>query len=265
MENGKKTALITGASSGIGYELAKLFARDKYDLIIVAQNSAELEAKADEFRQSGINVTTYACNLSNKAEVEQLCAQVQSSGAVVNVLVNDAGAGCYGLFKDTDIERELEIINLNIGALVMLTKHFVKEMVQRQEGKILNLASIASKVPGPWQSVYHGTKAFVLSFSEAIRQELTDSGVTVTSLLPGPTDTEFFATAHMEDSRIVQDKGALADPAKVAEDGYQALMNGDDKVISGFKNKMQVAMANITPDATVAKMMDKQQKPVEQS
>lgn len=263
MENNQKTALITGATSGIGYELAKLFVNDGYNLIIVSRSEEELQTTANELRQNGVQVTTIAKDLSKPDEAFALCEEVQGKGLQVDVLVNDAGQGLYGLFKDTDLQRELDMINLNISAMVILTKHFLKEMTGRNEGKILNLASIASKVPGPWQSVYHGTKAFVLSFSEAIRSELADTGVTVTSLLPGPTNTDFFNKAEMQDSKIVQDKEAMSDPADVAKDGYEALMAGEDKVVSGFKNKMQVLMSNISPDDTVADMMKKQQEPVE--
>lgn len=136
-------------------------------------------------------------------------------------------------------------------------------MIMRNEGKILNLASIASKTPGPWQSVYHGTKAFVYSFSEAIRYELKDNNITVTALLPGATDTDFFNKADMQESTIVQDKSSLSDPADVAKDGYEALMAGKDKVISGFKNKAMIGMSNLMPDTAVAAMMDIQQKPAE--
>ena len=132
-------------------------------------------------------------------------------------------------------------------------------------GKILNLASIASKVPGPWQSVYHGTKAFVLSFTEAIREELKDTDITITALMPGVTATDFFNKADMQSSKAVQDPEAMSDPADVAKDGFDALMSGDDKVISGLKNKMQIAMSNVTPDAVVAHQMAEQQKPVEEA
>jgi short-subunit dehydrogenase len=181
-----------------------------------------------------------------------------------DVLVNDAGQGLYGKFVDTDIKRELSIIQLNISSLVILTKLFLKDMIQRGEGKILNLSSVASKIPGPYQSVYHGTKAFVQSFTEAIRSEVKDSGVTITALLPGATDTDFFNKAEMQDSKIVQD-GKLADPATVAKDGYEALMNNDDMIVSGFKNKVQVAMSNILPDSMVADNVKKQQQPVTDS
>jgi len=146
---------------------------------------------------------------------------------------------------------------------VILTKHFLQEMVERNDGKILNLASIASKLPGPRQSVYHATKAFILSFSKALRSELSETNITVTALLPGVTDTDFFRKAEMLDSKAVQDKEAMADPADVAKDGYDALMVGDDKVISGFKNKVQVAASNLMPDSTVADALKKQQEPVQ--
>lgn len=261
MTNSKNYALITGATEGIGYELAKLFVKDKYNLIIVARHQQELEAKAQEFRQQGVEVITIAKDLFKREEAFALCEEVRAKGVEVSVLVNNAGQGVYGLFKDVEIERELDIIDLNIASTVILTKHFVKEMIAKNEGKILNLASIASKTPGPWQSVYHGTKAFVYSFSEAIRYELKDHNITVTALLPGATDTDFFNKADMNESKIVQET-SLADPADVAKDGYSALMAGDDKVISGFKNKAMIGMANLMPDTAVAAMMDKQQQPV---
>lgn len=263
MENNQKTALITGATSGIGHELAKLFANDGYNLIIVARNEDELAATSAGFQQSGIQVTTIAKDLSKPAEAFALCEEVQGKGLQVDVLVNDAGQGLYGLFKDTDVQRELDIINLNIAAVVILTKHFLKEMTARKEGKILNLASIASKLPGPWQSVYHGTKAFVLSFTEAIRSELAGTGITVTALMPGATNTDFFNKAEMQDSKMVQDKDSLSNPADVAKDGYEALMAGDDKIVSGFKNKMMILMSNISPDSMVAAQMNTMQAPVE--
>lgn len=259
-----KYALITGATSGIGYELAKLFAKDHYNLIIVSRNQAELEQKANELSsQYGIEVMPIAKDLFQREAAFELYEEVNQRGVQVNVLVNDAGQGQFGEFKDTDINRELDIIQLNISSLVVLTKCFLKDMVARNEGKILQLASIASKVPGPWQSVYHGTKAFVLSFTEAIRTELKDTNISVTALLPGATDTDFFNKAEMQDSKIVQ-AGGLSDPADVAKDGYEALMNNDDKVISGFKNKVQIGMSNMMPDSAVASMMDKQQGPVDE-
>lgn len=258
----QKFALITGATSGIGYELAKLFAKDKYNLIIVSRNSDELDIRAGEFKKEGIEVITFAADLFNREEAFNLCRDISARGIQVDVLVNNAGQGAYGLFKDNDIERELSIIDLNIASTVILTKHFVKEMVSRNSGKILNLASIASTTPGPWQAVYHGTKAFILSFSEGIRSELKDTDITVTALLPGATDTDFFNKADMTESKIVQEND-MSDPADVAKDGYDALMAGKDKIVSGFKNKVMVGMSHIMPDTMAAEQMKKQQEPTD--
>jgi len=263
MSNNQNYVLITGATSGIGYELAKLFAADHYNLAIVARNSAELETTAGELRQQGVEVITFAKDLFKREEAFALCEEVKDKGIQVDVLVNNAGQGIYGLFKDTDIEKELNILDLSIASTIILTKHFVKEMIARNSGKILNLASIASTTPRPWQSVYHGTKAFVLSFSEALRSELKDTEVTVTALQPGATDTDFFNKAGMTASKAVQDKDALSNPADVAKDGYDALMAGKEKVVSGFKNKVQVALGNITPDSMLAEQTKKQQEPAD--
>jgi short-subunit dehydrogenase len=263
LEN-KNYALITGATEGIGYELAKLFASDGYNLIIVARHIDELKRRSAEFSKQGVDVITIAKDLFKREDAFALCEEIQSRNIQIDVLVNNAGQGVYGLFKDTELERELEIVDLNIASTIIITKHFVKQMIARNYGKILNLASIASKTPGPWQSVYHGTKAFVYSFSEAIRYELKEYNITVTALLPGATDTDFFNKANMQQSRMVQDKSSLSDPADVARDGYEALMSGKDKIISGFKNKAMIGMSNILPDTSVASMMDMQQKPADE-
>ena len=264
MSNEKKYALITGATSGIGYELAKLFAQDQYNLVLISRDQQELEAKAEELKKYGVDVITMAKDLFIYDQAFSIHSELKSQGIEIDVLVNDAGQGVYGEFKDTDIQRELDIVNLNIGSLLILTKDFLKDMISRNSGKILNLASIASKVPGPWQSVYHGTKAFVLSFSEAIREEVKDYDITITALMPGATDTDFFNKAEMNDSKAVQDKDSLSDAADVAKDGFDALMAGKDKIISGFKNKVQVGMSNLLPDSKVAHTMYEQQKPVDE-
>lgn len=238
METQNKTALITGATSGIGLELAKLFAENKYNLVIIARSEEELQTTANELKQQfNIEVHTIAKDLFKKESPFEIYDEVQSKGMQINILVNDAGQGVYGEFADTDIYRELDIIQLNIGAYVSLTKLFLNDMISIKEGKILNVGSIAGEAPGPWQAIYHGTKAFVHSWSAAIRNELKDTGVTVTLLIPGATDTDFFHKADMEDSKILETK--LSDPAEVAKDGYEALMSGDDKVVSGLKNKAQ--------------------------
>lgn len=264
MSTNQKYALITGGTSGIGLELARLFAKDQYNLVLVARNTDELEKASSELKQEGVEVLTISKDLFNREAPLEVYNEVKSKGIQVDVLVNDAGQGQYGLFAETDINRELDIIQLNIGATISLVKCFLPEMIARNDGKILNLSSIAGKTPGPYQSVYHGTKAFIQSFTEAIRSENKDSGVTITALLPGATETDFFTKAEMQDSKIVQ-QGGMANAADVAKDGYEALMSGDDMVISGFKNKAMIGMTNITPDHLVADMMKKQQEPADKS
>ncbi len=264
METNEKYVLVTGASTGIGYELAKLFAKDGYKLFIVSRDLQKLDKVAAELAQEyNTEVIPVQKDLFKKEEAFELYDEIKMRGIDIDILVNNAGQGQYGEFTDTDINREIDIINLNIVSVVILTKLFLQDMVKRGNGKILNLSSIASKVPGPWQSVYHGTKAFIQSFTEAIRSEVKDKGITVTALLPGATATDFFNKADMLAAKNVQD-GKLADASEVAQDGYDALMKGDDMVVSGFKNKMQVAMGNILPDETVANKVYKQQAPKEE-
>jgi short-subunit dehydrogenase len=266
MKNTKQQyALVTGGTMGIGYELAKLLAADGYNLIIVARNEDELATVSEQLtKDHGVDVVTIAKDLFERRSAFDLYHDVKARNIEIDILINNAGHGHYGEFVDTDLAMELQIIDLNIASLVILTKLFLKDMVSRRAGKIMNLSSIASKAPGPWQSVYHGTKAFVQSFTEAIRSEVKDSGVTLTALLPGATDTDFFNKAGMQESKIVQE-GKLYDAADVAKDGYKALMNGDDMVVSGFMNKVQVAMSGVTTDEKLAEKMKKQQEPVTES
>lgn len=255
-------ALITGASGGIGYELAKLFAQDGYNIIAVARTEADLQKIADEFRKEyNVQVEVIAINLFGEKAATEVYEEVKRRGLDVEVLVNDAGQGVYGFFDETDLEEQIKIIHLNIVSLTRLTYHFLKEMKARNSGKILQLGSVVSELPAPYQAVYGGTKAFVLSFSEALISELKDSAVTVTVLQPGATDTDFFNKAGAQESKIATDKSKLSDPAKVAKDGYEALMSGEDKVVSGFKNKAQIAMSNVVPDTVLADQMKKQSEP----
>lgn len=259
-ENNNRYALITGATNGIGYELAKLFAQDGYNLIIVARTEEDLQQRADEFsKQYGIKVVSITKDLFNPEAAFELYDEVKAKDLLIDVLVNDAGQGQYGLFVDSDIRRQLDIIQLNVSSLTVLTHLFLKDMVARNEGKVLQLGSIASELPGPWQAVYHATKAYVLSLTEALIRELKDTNITLTTLQPGATDTDFFNKADMQESKILDTK--LSDPVKVAKDGYEALMKGDDKIVSGFKNKAMVASSNIMPDTAVAAQMDKMQQP----
>lgn len=254
-------ALVTGASSGIGLELAKLLAADRYNLVIVSRTQDNLDRVASELAQEyGVEVIAIAKDLSLKEGPFELYEEVSNRGLTINILVNDAGQGQYGEFIETDIERELEIIQLNIAAYVVLTKCFLKEMVSRKEGKVLNVSSIGGEMPGPLQAVYHATKAFVTSFSEAVREEVKDTPVTITLLEPGVTDTDFFHKANQEDAKMVKE-GSLADPAKVAKDGYEALMAGKDKIISGLMNKAMVASSHLMPDTAVATTMHKMMEP----
>ncbi|HYG49871.1 MAG TPA: SDR family oxidoreductase [Flavobacteriales bacterium] len=265
MDKKQHYALITGGTSGIGFELAKLFARDKYNLVIVGRNLQHLEETCDALEETySIHVHTIKKDLFDSRNAFELYEEVKDEGIEVDVLVNNAGHGVYGEFMDTNITQELKIIELNISSLVILTKLFGRDMVKRRQGKILNVSSIASKSPGPWQSVYHGTKAFVQSFTEAVRQEIKDKGVTVTALLPGVTDTDFFRKAGMEKSKIAQDKDQMADPADVAKDGYEALMKGKDMVVSGFKNKLDLAIDRFKSDERLAKETAKEQEPVDE-
>ncbi|RDC62183.1 SDR family NAD(P)-dependent oxidoreductase [Adhaeribacter pallidiroseus] len=261
MAANSKYALITGATSGIGYELAKLLAQDQYHLIIVARHPAELSARAAEFKQQyGVDVITLEQDLAKPEGPFKVYEAVKAQGVNVEVLVNNAGQGQYGQFVDTDIDRELEIVDLNIKAYLVLTKLFLKDMVTRNAGKILMVSSIGGELPGPWQAVYHATKAFVSTFTEAIQNEIKDTDVTITKLLPGVTDTDFFNKADMEEAKMVKE-GSKADPAEVARDGYQALMAGKAEIISGLKNKVMVAASKLMPDSLVAENMQQQAKP----
>lgn len=260
MDQNNKYALITGGTSGIGYELAKLFAQDGYNLVIVARTAADLEKVSAELRAANsIQVTIIAKDLFDAKAAFEVYEEVKAKGITIDVLVNDAGQGQYGLFVEQDINRLLDIIQLNVSALTVLTHAFLKDMVSRNEGKILQLASIASELPGPWQAVYHATKAYVLHLTEGLINEIKDTNVTMTALQPGATETDFFNKADMNDSKIMDTK--LSDPAKVAKDGYEALMSGDDKIVSGFKNKAMVSMSNVMPDTAVAEQMNKMQEP----
>jgi short-subunit dehydrogenase len=258
-----KYALVTGATSGIGYELAKLFAQNGYNLVIVARSADELQTKSQEFQsQYGVQVIPIAKDLFGENSGVELYDEVKEKGIQVNVLVNDAGQGVFGSFIETDLKRQLEIIHLNVVSLTALTYLFLKDMVDRNEGKILQLGSVVSEIPATLQAVYGGTKAYVLNFSEALISEVKDTNVTITVLQPGATDTDFFNKAGAQNSKMVQDKSKLSDPADVAKDAYEALMKGDDKVVSGFKNKAQVAMANVLPDTMLAEQMKKQSEEI---
>ena len=241
MTTTNKLALITGASSGIGFELAKVFAQNGYDLI-VNSSSEKIEIAVSELQGLGVQVTSIQADLATREGCDQLYAKISGAGRLLDVAVLNAGVGVSGEFISTDFDRELNLMNLNVVYTVYLTKLFLKDMVDRNEGKIMITSSIAGEMPGPYYAVYAASKAFLQSFTEAIRYEMDDTkkNVTITALQPGPTDTEFFERADMVDTPAGQAK--KDDPAQVAQQGYDALMSGKDHVVAGsFKNKVQSA------------------------
>lgn len=261
MEN-HKHVLITGATSGIGYELAKLFAAANYNLILVARNEQNLYQTAEELKAVNPNVHSHllAIDLFQPENAQKVFDETSRLGIVVDVLVNDAGQGEYGLFADTELDREIDIINLNIVSLVTLTKLYLKEMVRRNDGKILQLASSVSKAPSPLLSIYAATKAFVLSFTEALIEEVKDHNITITALQPYATDTDFFHKAKMENT-VTYREGNMNTPEEVAKAGFEGLMNGDATVLPGAQNKFLNALNTITPDSVIAKNMAGRNEP----
>lgn len=251
----QRTVLITGASNGIGMEFARLFAKDGYNLVLVARSKDRLSelgySLQDQYQLQ--QVTIIQSDLSEPESPQEIYDLLKQKGIQVDVLVNNAGAGIHGFFHETDLDRELEIIQLNIASVVHLTKLFLKEMVARNDGKILNVASIVSFMPGPLMAVYSASKAFILSFTEALQNELKDTGVTVTALCPGTTDTYFFKRADAERTRAAN--GPKSDPADVAKEGYTALMKGETRVVSGIMNKVQAGVTNLIPDSALASTM----------
>ena len=259
-----KTALITGASGGIGYELALLFARDRFDCILVARSRdklTELAARLEsEYR---VKTLVIAKDLSRTTAVDEIYEEVTAASMQVDVLVNNAGFPVFGLFAETDLRVELEMLQVNVIALTALTKLFIKGMVERRAGRILNLASTAAFVPGPLMAVYYASKAYVLSFSEALANELRGTGVTVTALAPGPTRTGFQKRGQLEDSRLVQ--GQIADAASVALAGYHGLIAGKTIVIPGFTNKLVPWIARLSPRGAVTRVVRRMQERTPQS
>ncbi len=250
-----KTALITGASGGIGYELAKIFARDKYNLVLVARSEKKLQEIASELQKSyGISAKVIAKDVSKLSAVQEIYDALKQDGIIVDALVNNAGFGDFGFFTETSWEKELEMINLNMTSLTALTKLFVKDMVARKAGKIMNVASTASFQPGPLMAVYYATKSYVLSFSEAISNELNGTGVTVTALCPGPTTSGFQAAADMGDSKLVKGK-KLPSSQEVAEYGYKAMMSGKVVAVHGLMNKIMAQSIRYTPRAVVRSLV----------
>ncbi|MDQ6925354.1 MAG: SDR family NAD(P)-dependent oxidoreductase [Candidatus Eremiobacteraeota bacterium] len=247
-------ALVTGGSSGIGLELAKLFAADGHDVVIASNDAAELDQAAKTIRASSPNahVESVTVDLATHEGPQQLYDAVRGMRGMVDVLADNAGVGVYGDFaRETDLDAELRMIHLNVLATVHLTKLIVRDMVARGSGKILVTASMAALTPTPKMTLYGATKAFLYSFAEGLRAELDGTGVTVTALLPGGTDTEFFERADMEGTKLGDSK--KADPADVAKTGYDALMKNEDHVVAGWSNKLAAALLKLAPIESAAK------------
>jgi len=255
------TALITGASGGIGYELALLFARNGYDCILVARSQDKLNELAARLEsESRVKTIVIGRDLSRPSAVDEIYEEVTAASMPVDVLVNNAGIPVFGPFIETDLQTELEMLQVNVVALTALTKLFLRGMVERRAGRILNLASTAAFLPGPLMAVYYASKAYVLSFSQALANELRGTGVTVTALCPGPTRTGFQKRGVMEDSRLVQ--GEIADAASVALAGYRGLMAGKTIVIPGLSNKLIPWVVRLSPRGVVTRVVRRMQERV---
>jgi hypothetical protein len=253
----EKNALITGASAGIGYEFADLLAREGYALALVARDNARLAERARSLEsRHKVPVKILAKDLAMPGSAPEIFAELQGGNFPVSVLINNAGFGVYGLFRETDLDRELEMLQVNMASLVQLTKLFLKPMLDMGEGRILNVASTAAFQPGPRLSLYSATKAFVQSFSCALALELKGTGVTVTTLCPGGTRTEFQPRAGMKPSASLRPMSARS----VAEIGYAAMLKGRSMVVAGWKNKILVAVSRRAPvmwSARVAKKLNR--------
>jgi hypothetical protein len=252
----RQTALITGASGGIGLELARCFAAGGYDLVLVARNAGRLEELAGELRRQGATARVLAKDLAAPAAPEEVCRELAAAGVAVDVLVNNAGFGTFGPFVETPLGQELEELQLNVVTLTHLTKKLLPAMVGKRRGGVLNVASTAAFQPGPLMAVYYATKAYVVSFSEALAEELRGTGVTVTALCPGPTATGFQQRSGMVISKLLP----VADAAAVARDGYEGFRAGKRIVIPGLLNKVGVQSLRVSPRALVTRLVRKMQE-----
>jgi len=246
MTDTKPLAVVTGVSSGIGHELAKQFAEHGFDLLICAEDVG-LAAAADGLRAGGADVQTVQSDLSTYDGVEQLYAAIAQTGRPVSAAALNAGVGQGGAVLETVLADELKIIALNVTSTVHLAKRLLTDMAALDDGRILITSSIAATMPGSFQAVYNASKSFLQSFAEALQNELKDTGITITSLLPGPTETNFFHRADMKDTKV--GSSPKDDPAAVAQQGFEALMSGRDKIIAGsVKTKVQGVANKVLPD-----------------
>ena len=253
-------ALVTGGSTGIGRELARVLVERDHDVVVVAQEPG-IRDVASELCRSGRVVTAVQADLATPRGVQDLWDQVLAQSRPLSVAVLNAGVGVSGRFDRSSLESDLQLVDLNVRSTVHVAKLVVREMVARGEGRLLITSSIAGVAPGPYHATYAASKAFVHLFAQGIREELKDTGVSVTSLMPGPTETEFFSRAGMEDTKLGQmdDKD---DPREVAEDGYEAMMSGKPSVVAGsLKNKVQAEVGTHLPDAVAAPVFARMAKP----
>jgi uncharacterized protein len=266
MASDRPLAVVTGGSSGIGFELAKQFAQNGYDLVIAAENQGHLVEAAQALsglgEMPGSRVETVQADLSTFEGTQKLYDAIQALGRPVEALAANAGVGIGGDFlRETELQDELRLIALNINHVVHLVKLVGRDMLQRDRGRILITSSIAGVLPGPREAVYAATKAFLRSFGHALRNELSDTGVGVTVLMPGPTETEFFERAGLDDTRAGQME--KDDPAMVAREAFKALEHDRAQVVAGAKNKAQVGMAAVMPDTAKAAFHGEMTKPAE--
>lgn len=251
----RQTALITGASGGIGEALARLFAQNNYDLIVVARTESKLQALGQELsKKHGVKVHAIGTDLADPAAPQRLADQIEQAGLTVDILVNNAGFATYGHFAELDLANELRMLQVNIVTLTHLTHLLLPAMIARKRGRIMNVASTAAFMPGPLMAVYYASKAFVLSFSEALNNELGGTGVNVTALCPGPTSTGFQDRAQMGESRLVKGRQIMG-VDMVAQAGFQALMRGQPVAIPGLMNRLQTLVPRLLPRALVPPMV----------
>lgn len=256
-------ALITGASSGIGLELAKIAAEKKYDLLLVARNADTLNRLKEEWESTySVNVIVCPCDLSHENAVEEIAGFIRERELNIDILINNAGFGLFGKFDETDLAQETAMINVNVRALTQLTKIVYKQMIEQKQGKILNLASLAGFMPGPLMSVYYASKAYVLSFSQALANEAKGTGVSVTVLCPGPTNSNFEKNAQLDASMAFRRFGKIPEAKEVAEYGFRMMEKGKAVAIYGFLNKFLVFSIRFVPRKWVTGMVKYVQKPV---
>jgi short-subunit dehydrogenase len=245
--NDRPLAVVTGASSGIGYELARELAEHGFDILVVAENE-EITTAPGHLERPGAQVTAMQVNLAIPEEVDGFAERVKSLGRPIDVLAINAGVGVSGGFvQDTELADQLAVVDLNVRSAVHLAKLLLPDMVDRAQGRVLFTSSIAATSPGPFQAVYHASKAFLQSFSQGLREELRGTGVTVTAVMPGPTETKFFERAGMEDTKL--GTGPKDSAAEVAKEAVEAMLAGKDHVITGsFRNKAQAVAGRVLPD-----------------